>query len=83
MLDSSFRIELAPRQALAYATLAFRGAKIRFEEARPVFAADADLPLHAVLQEMMRDPGLRVLVKAFPIEAKVMLPLFRHGAPNW
>ena len=64
-LDSAYKIELARRQALGYATLPFRGAKIRFEEGRTAFASDADEPLHAVLREMMRDRRLSVLVKAF------------------
>jgi outer membrane protein OmpA-like peptidoglycan-associated protein len=64
-LDPTYGRELARRRALAHATLPFRGAKIRFEENLAVFAADANEPLQAVLNELLRDRGLRLLVKAF------------------
>jgi outer membrane protein OmpA-like peptidoglycan-associated protein len=53
------------RRALADATLPFRGAKIRFMERVVGFEADADEPLQVLLRELVRDRGLRVLVKAF------------------
>jgi outer membrane protein OmpA-like peptidoglycan-associated protein len=64
-LTSTYGRELARRRALHQATLPFRGAKIRFEESRAAFAADAEEPLQAVLMEVVRDRGLRLLVKAF------------------
>jgi outer membrane protein OmpA-like peptidoglycan-associated protein len=64
-LDPPYKLELARRRALGHATLPFRGAKIRFEENAVSFAADAGEPLQAVLQELLRDRGLRLLVKAF------------------
>jgi outer membrane protein OmpA-like peptidoglycan-associated protein len=64
-LDPTYERELMRRRALADATLPFRGAKIRFKEGVAGFAADADEPLQVVLRELLRDRGLRVLVKAF------------------
>ena len=64
-LDPLYRVELARRRALGYATLPFRGAKIRFEESATSFAADAGEPVQAVLKELLRDRELRLLVKAF------------------
>jgi outer membrane protein OmpA-like peptidoglycan-associated protein len=64
-LDPAYQRELARRRALADATLPFRGAKIRFKERIAEFEADADEPLQLVLKELLRDRGLRVLVKAF------------------
>jgi outer membrane protein OmpA-like peptidoglycan-associated protein len=69
-LDPMYELELARRRALARTTLAFRGAKIRFEENRAVFAAGADEPLLTVLKELLRDRGLRLLVKAFADQAE-------------
>jgi outer membrane protein OmpA-like peptidoglycan-associated protein len=64
-LDPTYERELMRRRALADATLPFRGAKIRFKERVAGFEADADEPLQVVLRELLRDRGLRVLVKAF------------------
>ena len=64
-LDPTYKSELTRRRALADATLPFRGAKIRFKDGVAEFEADADEPLHVVLKELLRDRGLRVLVKAF------------------
>jgi outer membrane protein OmpA-like peptidoglycan-associated protein len=64
-LDRTYELELERRRALARATLAFRGAKIRFEENRAAFAAGADESLLTVLKELERNRGLRLLVKAF------------------
>ena len=64
-LDPPYARELARRRALGHATLPFRGAKIRFEENAVSFAAHAGEPLQAVLKELLRDRGLRLLVKAF------------------
>jgi outer membrane protein OmpA-like peptidoglycan-associated protein len=64
-LDPIYERELTRRRALAEATLPFRGAKIRFKERIAEFEADADGPLQAVLRELRRDHGLRVMVKAF------------------
>jgi outer membrane protein OmpA-like peptidoglycan-associated protein len=64
-LDPTYERELMRRRALADATLPFRGAKSRFKDGVAEFEADADEPLHVVLKELLRDRGLRVLVKAF------------------
>jgi outer membrane protein OmpA-like peptidoglycan-associated protein len=64
-LDPTYARELVRRQALGEATTAFRGAKIRFDENRAVFASGSEGPLLTVLQELRRDPRLRLLVKAF------------------
>jgi outer membrane protein OmpA-like peptidoglycan-associated protein len=64
-LDPTYERELTRRRALAEATLPFRGAKIRFKQGVAEFEGDADQPLRAVLRELLRDRGLRVLVKAF------------------
>jgi outer membrane protein OmpA-like peptidoglycan-associated protein len=69
-LDPGYGLELARRRTLAQKTLPFRGAQIRFEENRAVFAAGADEPLEAVLKELRRDRGLRLLVKAFADRAE-------------
>ena len=64
-LDPTYERELGRRRALHDATLPFRGTRIRFKERVAEFEADADDPLQAVLKELLRDRGLRVLVKAF------------------
>jgi outer membrane protein OmpA-like peptidoglycan-associated protein len=64
-LDPAYERELSRRRGLADATLPFRGAKIRFKERVAEFDANADQPLQAVLRELQRDRGLRLLVKAF------------------
>ena len=64
-LDPTYERELARRSALATGTLPFRGAKIRFKERVAEFDANADESLEAVLREVLRDRGLRLLVKAF------------------
>ena len=64
-LDPAYQRELMRRRALADATLPFRGAKIRFKEGVAGFEADAAEPRQAVLRELLRDRGLRLLVKAF------------------
>lgn len=69
-LDPTYELELARRRSLARTTLAFRGAKIRFEDNRAVFAEDADEPLLSVRKELLRDRGLRLLVKAFADQAE-------------
>ncbi|HEU4996021.1 MAG TPA: OmpA family protein [Gemmatimonadaceae bacterium] len=70
-LDRTYETELMRRRALADATLPFRGAKIRFKDGVAEFEAAADEPLHVVLKELLRDRGLRVLVKAFADETEV------------
>lgn len=64
-LDPTYQRELARRRALADATLPFRGAKIRFKERVAELDAAAEAPLHSVVQELLRDRGLRLVVKAF------------------
>jgi outer membrane protein OmpA-like peptidoglycan-associated protein len=65
VLDPKYRAELARRRELGNSTLPFRGGKIRFAEGVAAFASGADEPLQAVLRELQRDTGLRLLVKAF------------------
>ena len=64
-LDPAYESELMRRRALADATLPFRGARILFKDGVAGFEAGADEPLHVVLKELLRDRGLRLLVKAF------------------
>jgi outer membrane protein OmpA-like peptidoglycan-associated protein len=64
MSDSSpRRDEMMRRHSLAQATLAFRGAKIRFDPSVPSLTSGSLAPLSEVLSELKRDPDLRVLVK--------------------
>lgn len=71
VLDDDYRAELTRRRELGNTTLPFRGAKIRFEANVAAFTFGADQPLQAVLRELLRDVGLRLLVKGFsdPTEA--------------
>ncbi len=66
-LDATYALELARRRRLADATLPFRGAKIRFEDGRVAFAADAHTEdaLHTVRRELLRDRELTLVAKAF------------------
>ncbi len=64
-LDADYERELARRRALGEATQPFRGSRIRFEDGLAALAADASAPLESVLQELRRDRGLTLLVKAF------------------
>jgi outer membrane protein OmpA-like peptidoglycan-associated protein len=63
--DSPFARELRRRQQLADATTAFRGGKIRFEAETASLVSASGPALQAVLAVLRRDPGLRLLVKAF------------------
>jgi outer membrane protein OmpA-like peptidoglycan-associated protein len=63
--ESTSAVELRRRQQLAEATVAFRGDRIRFERDSAMLTADSDDALQAVLAELRRDSGLRLLVKAF------------------
>ncbi len=66
MSDSSpRRDEMMRRHSLAESTLAFRGARIRFDPSVPWLASGSVVPLSEVLSELRRDPDLRVLVKGF------------------
>jgi len=66
LVDSSpRRDEMMRLRALAEATLAFRGAKIRFDSSIAVLTSDSTAPLTEVLSELRRDPDLRVLIKGF------------------
>ena len=62
---SRYGAELERRRHLATATGAFRGAEIRFATDRATLLPAAQEPLEAVLSELNRDGGLRLLVKAF------------------
>ena len=57
--------ELERRRRLAEATAPFRGAAIRFAADRPALLPAAVRPLQAVVRELNRDGGLKLLVKAF------------------
>jgi outer membrane protein OmpA-like peptidoglycan-associated protein len=59
------RDEMMRRHSLAQATLAFPGAKIRFDASVPSLTGESVAPLSEVLSELRRDPDLRVLVKGF------------------
>lgn len=63
--SSPRRGEMMRRRSLAEATLAFRGARIRFEPSAPVLTSGSMTPLTEVLSELRRDAGLRVLIKGF------------------
>jgi outer membrane protein OmpA-like peptidoglycan-associated protein len=63
--ESPMGIELKRRQQLADATTAFRGGKIRFESDVAALTPDAPAALNTVLEELRRDSGLKLLVKAF------------------
>ena len=66
MSDSSPRHdEMMRRHSLAEATLAFRGAKVRFDRSVPALTSGSVAPLSEVLSELRRDPDLRVLIKGF------------------
>jgi outer membrane protein OmpA-like peptidoglycan-associated protein len=69
-LDPAYERELTRRRGLAEATLPFRGARIRFKDRLAEFEADADEPLQIVREELQRDRGLRLLVKAFADETE-------------
>ncbi len=63
--QSAFAIELRRRQKLAEDTLPFRGGKIRFSNGSSRFTTDSEPPLKAILAELERDLGLKLLVKAY------------------
>jgi outer membrane protein OmpA-like peptidoglycan-associated protein len=66
MSDSSPRHdEMMRRHSLAEATLAFRGARIRFDPSVPFFTSGSIAPLSEVLSELRRNPHLRVVIKGF------------------
>lgn len=66
MRDSSPRRgEMMRRHSLAQATLAFRGAEIRFDPSVPSLTRGSLAPLTEVLSELRRDPDLRLLIKGF------------------
>jgi outer membrane protein OmpA-like peptidoglycan-associated protein len=64
-VDSTNDAEVQRRRRLAEATVPFRGGRIRFERDAAMLTPDSDDPLRAVLAELRRDSGLRLLVKAF------------------
>ena len=63
--QSAFGIGLRRRQKLAEDTLPFRGGKIRFSDGSSRFTTDSELPLKIILAELIRDRGLKLLVKAY------------------
>ena len=66
MSDSSLRRdEMMRRHSLAESSLAFRGARIRFDPSVSSLTSGSVAPLSEVLSELRRDPDLRVLVKGF------------------
>jgi outer membrane protein OmpA-like peptidoglycan-associated protein len=58
-------VELARRRRLAEETTVFRGGKIRFAEGRAALTPGSEPALTAVVAELRRDAGLKLLVKAF------------------
>jgi outer membrane protein OmpA-like peptidoglycan-associated protein len=64
-LEAPYGLELARRRALHEATLPFRGGRIRFQENLATLSGEALEARQAVLKELLRDPELRLLVKAF------------------
>ena len=63
--ESPEGIELRRRQRLAEETTAFRGAKIRFGAGRAALTPLSEPALKTVLEELRRDAGLNVVVKAY------------------
>jgi outer membrane protein OmpA-like peptidoglycan-associated protein len=59
------RDEMVRRRSLAEATLAFRGAKIRFDASVPFLTSGSMAPLSEVLSELRRHADLQVLIKGF------------------
>lgn len=62
---SPYGAELERRRRLANATGPFRGGEIRFGSDQETLLPEAQGPLEAVLEELRRDRGLALLVKAF------------------
>jgi outer membrane protein OmpA-like peptidoglycan-associated protein len=62
---TSYGAELERRRRLAAATGPFRGGEIRFAHDQPTLLPEAREPLEAILAELRRDRGLKLLVKAF------------------
>ena len=58
-------LELERRRRLSDATTAFRGGKIRFVEGSALLTPESEPALNAVIAELQRDAGLKLLVKAF------------------
>jgi outer membrane protein OmpA-like peptidoglycan-associated protein len=62
---SAMELELRRRQHLSEATTAFRGGRVRFRRNAAALLPESEPALQTVLAELKRDPGLRLLVKAF------------------
>jgi outer membrane protein OmpA-like peptidoglycan-associated protein len=58
-------VELARRQRLSDETTVFRGGKIRFARGSAALTPESEPALSAVVAELRRDAGLKLLVKAF------------------
>lgn len=63
--ESPEGLELRRRQRLAEETTAFRGGRIRFEDQSTALTPLSEPALRTVLEELRRDTGLHVMVKAF------------------
>lgn len=63
--SSPYGAELQRRRRLAVATGPFRGGEIRFGLDQATLLPEAQKPLEAILAELNRDGGLKLLVKAF------------------
>jgi outer membrane protein OmpA-like peptidoglycan-associated protein len=63
--ESPEGLELRRRQRLAEETTAFRGGKIRFEDRTTALTPQSEPALRTVLEELRRDAGLNVMVKAY------------------
>ena len=62
---SPMGLELERRHRLSDATTAFRGGKIRFAQGTAALTPESEPALNAVIAELQRDAGLKLLVKAF------------------
>jgi outer membrane protein OmpA-like peptidoglycan-associated protein len=63
--NSAYGAEMRRRQKLAEETLPFRGGKIRFEKGSTSLTQESKAALESVLEELQRDHGLVLLVKAY------------------
>ena len=62
---SPMGVELERRRRLSDATTAFRGGKIRFAAGTAALTPESEPALKAVVAELLRDAGLKLVVKAF------------------
>jgi outer membrane protein OmpA-like peptidoglycan-associated protein len=65
VIDAVMLDEFERRRRLAAATAPFRGGLIRFEPDGTGLTPESSAPLQRVVTELLRDDGIKVLVKAF------------------